>query len=137
MLLIGSALLGCRRYEDGPLLSFRSPEGRVENDWSAGLISRNNIDETRKYDLFEMTFDKDSNFDWTLKLETDTLESFWEGSWLFLGDKDRMRITYLDPLDTMEVEFILDVEILRLKNDEMWIRYLQEGDQFYIRLQPQ
>jgi len=136
IILLSGVLLSCRRYEDGPLFSIRSAEGRVENNWTAELISRNNIDETNRYDIYDMNFDKDFNFDWTLKLETDTVARFWEGNWIFLSNKERMRLTYLDPTDTTETKFRLDVEILRLKNDEMWIRYLQEGDQFYIRLEP-
>jgi len=134
--VVGGTLLACSRYEDGPLISFRSPEKRLENTWNAELVSRNNIDETNRYDLYQMQFGSSNQFNWMFQLEADTTEQIWEGEWAFLGNEDRLRLSFMDPTDTLDNQFILDAEILRLKKDELWIRYLQEGDQFYIRMKP-
>jgi hypothetical protein len=73
LLIIASITIGCK-YDDGPLISFRTPFGRLYGVWEVEHFEINNVDHTQEYrDNFNcdfhfryysynrLTFDKDQN----------------------------------------------------------------------------
>jgi hypothetical protein len=44
ILLSIAFLYGCKRYPDGPLISFRSVEGRLEGNWQIAGFTSNGVD---------------------------------------------------------------------------------------------
>lgn len=135
--LVGCMMASCKRYEDGPLISFRPAESRVENDWSASLVSRNEITETQFYCRFDINFGEDKGFDWTvLEANTDDTETeVYQGTWVLI-DKQQIRMEFnpgSSPSDNVET---LLMDISRLKEKEMWVSYILEGDRFFLHLEP-
>ena len=126
----------CRRsYEDGPTISFHSREERVLNTWKAKQVLRNDYDDTHLYSHFEMTFEKGGatvgggNYSWTIQYATDTTTppptttSLW-----FLTSKDRQI-----KLNTSDPNKVLYMDIVRLYQTEMWVKYQIENDYYFVK----
>lgn len=47
---------GCKKYEEGPLLSFRSPENRIEGRWDIDKLLINEADSTGILDCLTISF---------------------------------------------------------------------------------
>lgn len=132
-------MYSCRKYEDGPVFSLRSKKSRVVNDWQAALISRNDFDILSEVDTFSLSFTDSGNFSWTLKMNTDTASIEIEGNWEFAKVKEAIRLEYesFDSVLLVPGERLLFMDIRRLKEDEMWVEYLWEGDEYFVQLFPQ
>ena len=127
----------CKRYPDGPLLSIRSKKARVVNVWSAQLISINDRDLTKEYATYTIDFREDNSFLWESSLLSDTTEvTTMEGTWDFGGLKQELVLTMENTNGAFDTR-LLYIELLRLKEKELWIRFLsREGDRTYLRLEP-
>lgn len=130
-------MASCKRYEDGPLISFRPAESRVENDWSASLVSRNEITETQFYCRFDIVLGEDKGFDWTVLRANvaDTETEIYQGTWSLI-DKQQIRMEFNEgstPAPNIEI-LLMDID--RLKEKEMWVNYILEGDRFFLHLEP-
>ncbi len=127
----------CKRaYEDGPSISFVSREARVINNWHATKILRNDYNADSLFDKFEMNFEKGGttpeggNFKWTTRLKGDTTNLVSEGKWKFATKERQIRI------EVNGSPNLLYMDITRLKNQEMWIKYQIENDYFTIYMNP-
>ena len=129
----------CRRaYEDGPAISFKSREERVVNTWTAQQVLRNDYDDTPLYSHFDMTFEKGgatvdgANYSWTIQYATDTTSpapmttSLW-----FLTSKDRQI-----KLNTPDPTKVLYMDIDKLYEKEMWVKYQIENDYYVVKFIP-
>ncbi|WNJ21490.1 hypothetical protein [Pontibacter sp. G13] len=130
-LITGFAMNGCQKYEEGPLISFRSKTQRVTNNWVATEIYRNDLDETLKYDLFSMVFTSGGEFTWTIQ-PSGGLPVSITADWELARLDQEIKLT-LDEDNALERE-LLYLEIKRLTEDEMLIRYLIEGDYYDLVL---
>ena len=135
--IMSLSILSCKRYEDGPLISFRSAESRVENDWAASLVSRNEVRETQFFCRYELSLGEDKAFDWTL-LAANAPESetqLYQGTWNLI-DKQQIRLEFTsEETPTPDTENVL-MDITRLRDKEMWVNFLINGDRFFLHLEP-
>ncbi|MEM6633343.1 MAG: hypothetical protein AAF694_26965 [Bacteroidota bacterium] len=136
-ILLSFCFISCKRYDDGPLFSFRSAEARVENDWAASLVSRNEIQETQFYCRYELSLGEDKAFDWTV-LTANTPEDqtqIFQGTWNLI-DKQQIRLEFTsEETPTPDTENVL-MEITRLKEKDMRVNFLINGDRFFLHLEP-
>ena len=113
------------KYEDGPGISLRSKTARVAGEWI--------IEKTIDSDGDETTFTADESP--VYKFEKD---GTMEASWTFLGTTSTTKYTW-ELTDSKKKISLTDVddgevtsdEILRLTNDEMWIKD-SDGDKIYF-----
>ncbi len=127
-LILGS----CKKYEEGPALSFRSRYNRVVNDWDVKYAFRNNDDFTALYTDWTVNFTEDTRFvisDLDDRDSTVTQEGFWS----LESDDEILRLIFTDPpVNPDRVEY----EILRLKEDELWFREVTDSVTWEWRLIP-
>jgi hypothetical protein len=116
-----SLLVGCKRYEDGPVLSFKSRTERVKNNWQANVFSRNDLNELDQYDYINVTI-TDNQFLIEAKPKDDTLILSFDAAWE-LASLDRQIKTSFTSSVTGE-DALLYFDIFRLKEDEMWLEYV-------------
>lgn len=124
----------CRKYADGPTISFRSKEERIANNWAATFVFRNNIDETARYESFNFTFIKSGAFTWTVKPAGATEPVILTGTWELASVKEQIKLTYFDAASA-EVR-LLYMDILKLYEDEIWLGFISEGDQYDLKMFP-
>ncbi|MEM6263442.1 MAG: hypothetical protein AAGI38_13095 [Bacteroidota bacterium] len=134
LMVLSGLTIGCRKYEDGPTISFRSRSERVMNNWQAVLISRNDIEETQRYDYMHLFFRDNNTFEWKFKERDSVNEEIFLSSWELATNDLQIKLTYLD--ETTGQERLLYFDVLRLKEDELWLDYVRDGDYHSIRLAP-
>lgn len=121
-----SAFMSCSKYEEGPKISLRSKEARVENTWKVEKYYKNGEDKTADFFADKInyieTFTEDNK--WSLsytdgddsELETDS------GTWDF-DKEDKTLIDRNAGGSTWE-----ELTILKLKNKEFWFWYMDGSD---------
>lgn len=126
----------CQTYEDGPALSLRSKKERVSNKWRPAIVSRNDLDETDEYGQYTLDFDEAGAFHWLRqKVDGDTTDI--QGTWSLSSANRQIKLSYLVAKDTINFkERLLYMDIQRLKEDEMWLNFFDDGDYHSLRLIP-
>ncbi len=136
LLLVGT---GCKKYENGPMISFHSKKGRVVNNWKVITYKINGQDES--LDGEEILFD--FNEDYTGKLtdkvpdedgDVDVYEDTFK--WNFNGDKTKLILTYNDG-DTYDSGDKEEYTILELRESSMQLRLIDGNDREDYYLIPQ
>ncbi|HTF80072.1 MAG TPA: hypothetical protein VL947_00050 [Cytophagales bacterium] len=106
MLTLGTA---CRKYEEGPLVSFRSRTSRVVNDWTVKSVYINaKLEAAHTAIGTQYTFTKDGRF----SVNTDST-----GSWRFLSNDEILYLEYDDKVTKKKYT------IKKLKEDALWVYY--------------
>ncbi len=110
-------ITACGKYEEGPKLSLRSKKARVANTWKIAGGTVSITDSTGN----TTSSDVEPDEDYSITIEKD---GTWKdsdddsGTWEFSDDKEKLKMTYEE--DGVSTTF--ESEILKLKNDEMWLK---------------
>ena len=121
-------LSSCNKYDDGPAFSLQSKKARVANTWVIAQAYNDGEDVTDSYDEYTLITSKDGNAElkavysfgnFTFNYETD-------GTWKF-EDSEKTLV-----LDFEDNDADRSYQILRLKDDEMWLR--EEGGEDELHL---
>ena len=126
--------VGCKKYEEGPLISFKSKESRVINTWKAKYVFRDDEDVTAWFDQWEWMTDlkEDGRMEVSTKIDEDSV-FVQHGFWDLENDKVEIRFIYTDPPVTPDRK---NVEILKLLDDELWFRDVTDTAVWVYRLIP-
>lgn len=122
-LLVLAALFilpACKKYEDGPGISFRTKKGRLVGEWQLDEIEIDGADYTSDINTWDLDFDKEGDFSMTFQaigFESDS----YDGEWDFSNDKEELEIKY-DDGDKIEAD------IKRLTNKELWFEFTESYD---------
>jgi hypothetical protein len=110
--VLAAGFNSCKKYEDGPMLSFRSKKARLVNVWVIEKVMSDGVDVTSNYpEDYTLEFKDDETF----LLTTNNLE--FDGSWKFSDDKTNVLLT---PTKTgIEEKYF----IKKLKNKEFTYDY--------------
>ena len=102
----------CKKYEEGPLLSFRTKRERAINIWSfASVTDLTGNDLTSNYSNWLFSIDEGNNLlvQWYLSgVKIDTY-----GTWVFNQDKSSIELDYTNSV--LESQFSKSLRIIRLK----------------------
>lgn len=149
LLSASSIILSCSRYDEGPFVSLRSPENRVEGLWEIKNISIDDIDYSSVYLADTMT----KKFSVTRRdedifisiVEQDRSNPQWSYS-LLTFSQDHKSVVFGFPViaayeifteDFFELVPAVNVEnewdILRLTNKDWWIRCNYQGVVYRIQ----
>lgn len=111
---------GCKKYVEGPALSFKSKLERVSNHWKLSQLIVNGKDETANFTEFEALFLDSGTFELylgALKIQ--------EGSWEFSAKKESI---IMSGKDILNQPFSYEWEIIRLKEKELWTKEDEGGN---------
>lgn len=116
------------KYEEGPALSLRTKTARLTGTWKVEKwVSSNGTESTPdSNDNSTWTLDKDNNV--TIKTEIFGQTATIDGTWDWINSKEGIRVTLDFGSFGSDTE---DYTILRLKNDELWIKD-KDGDQTHL-----
>lgn len=107
-------LIASCNYEDGPVISFRTPKTRVVNKWEYHEVTKNGLDVTVQYTNAYADFKKNGNVIFYF-----SPDSINYGSWELSDD---MKMIYIDVTDQNGYDtWWEDYNITKLKDNEMWI----------------
>jgi hypothetical protein len=110
---------GCKKYDEGPALSFRSRAERVANTWRVAKYLEGGVDMTNDQSQYP-------NGDWTFEKKGDLTVSSTvigimvtaSGTWDFTDSVNKISYTFTGGGTTTTGE----ARILMLKEKEMWLR---------------
>lgn len=146
--LLISLLGSCKKYEEGPWLSLRSKETRMNGEWDITKFLINNIDSSHyftKYDYSKVIFNRDnlSDFFWaSYDNQSNPKEPILlYGKWNWKNDKEGITISInsskgsiIPPFSLLELDQECYWEIKRLTNSEFYLETNCDGDLFRLEL---
>jgi hypothetical protein len=112
----GLTLSNCQKYEDGPVISFRSRAERVANTWKVDNYKINGTDFTSVVSGYTETFTKggDYSFDWGILNGA--------GTWKFQSKDAEIALTGTNNQNDRTLV------ILKLEEKEFWYYYMDGTD---------
>ena len=121
-LVIGIAAMmlttGCKKYEDGPAVSFRSKKARIANTWRVDKALNGSEDVTSDFDQYELQMLTNGNATLSALYHLGDLSFEFQtnGTWSLENNNEDLRLDFEN--DAADETY----EILRLKEDELWLR---------------
>lgn len=109
VLVLFSLLQSCKKYPEGPILSLRSREARLEGNWSCEKVLVNNQESTPFYSKYSYGYGSDNSYTENNGFNTLT------GTWALTSDDDSVIVK----INTNQV--LHRFKILRLKNKSFWL----------------
>ena len=133
-LILGLSLIAtmtfasCKKYDEGPIISLRSKKERVANTWQIEAAYNDGEEVTEEYEEYTVKFTKDGDAelaalyswgDFSFEYETN-------GTWSFMNNAEELEVDYEND-DADEV-----YQILKLEEDELWLRVKGEEDEIHL-----
>ena len=120
---------GCKKYEDGPLISIIPKNERVANTWVIDRAMADNQDVTADYNQYQLylTRDGDAELTASYKVFGVTYTTDTDGTWEFTNNKDNIKFDYED--DGQDKEY----QILKLTEKEFLLREVGAELELHLR----
>ena len=137
--LIAIVMVGCKKYEDGPLISLKSKTKRLTGTtWILDKYLRNGSDETSSVLIsnYKEQYKEDGSL---VRSYNDTKgDPFSEtGNWAFDENKEVVDVNNVSSVDWSNQNSTLStssITILRLKTKEFWYKFENGGDTHEFQL---
>ena len=113
VLLIGFSYQSCKKYENGPLISFISKTERLTGYWESDVIYIDNEEWEIQSGAVFYEINKDGTYH----------KVFESGTWTFDEDKEKL-------IFTSNIGDVTTMEILRLTKKELWLQD-EQSDKIY------
>lgn len=113
---------GCKKYEDGPLLSLHSRAERVANTWRIDNYKINGNDYTSLLAGYTESYSKDGNYSYSWGNNAGT------GTWTFQNKDEEVRI--IGNSNQSNVTLF----ILKLQEKEFWYYYMDGNDRHELHM---
>jgi hypothetical protein len=117
-------VFSCSKYEDGPAISLRTKKHRLVNSWAVKQVLVNGNDSTTAFLTtfanFILRIDKPGSYQMKYSYNAAILTTE-DGTWVFKNDKEYLVFdpsNFIDPYER---------KILRLKEKELWLYYLDNS----------
>jgi hypothetical protein len=107
---------GCKKFEDGPLLSLRTKKSRISGNWKIGSATYNGNDQTELYQGIISEWEIKSSGSYSIKSISGASDN---GTWEFGEDKDDVYFKSDSPANPEQ-----SFRILRLKHKDVWLRQI-------------
>ena len=122
-----AGVVSCKKYEDGPLISFRSKKARLVNNWVIDKVYNKGVDVTAQY---PKDSELDINDDQTYSVVSNGVTA--TGKWAFSDDKTQLYMTWDNSgmTDTLTITRLKNKEFNYKKNE------LKEVIEFYMVQKP-
>lgn len=129
---IATLLTHCKKYEEGPALSFRSKEARLANNWDVKVALEDGVDKTYWFRNWTIDITEDGRFATTDLDDRDSTVSA-SGFWWLTNEKEDLLLVYNDPpVDPDRFTY----QIRNLRDDELWIQMKGDSSTWEYRLIP-
>lgn len=107
--------IGCKKYEEGPGLTFKTAKGRITNEWKYTNTVYNGQTPTNGYQQYGMSTYPGDNID--IKKDESYVAGSTSGKWSFSSDKESITLT---PNGSSSSD---TYKISKLTSKEMWLEY--------------
>jgi hypothetical protein len=121
-LFLVTSLESCKKYDDGPMISFRSRAERVANNWKVDSYNVNDNNQTSLLADYKESYTKEGNYSYTWGILAGT------GTWSF-QNKDKEILLLGSSNQEDHVLFIL-----KLEEESFWYYYMDGNDKHELHL---
>ncbi len=128
IVLIGLGIAGiqsCKKYPDGPMISFHSRAERVANTWKVDNYKLNGTDYTSLMTAYSETYSKSGAYSYAFNSVTGS------GSWEFKNKDTEILLTGTSNQSTYTLV------IQKLEEKEFWYYYMDGTDKKEFHMIPQ
>ena len=107
----------CKKYDEGPRLSWYSKKTRISGSWIYWKVTYNDIDSTKNFLQSTIIFDKNGTFVYVNQEEEEAIYAI-PGQWELIENKEKLRLA----IDTSFYPFYEgDWTIKRLNYYDFWM----------------
>jgi len=136
--LVVASIPACKKYEDGPGLSFRSKTKRLVNNWKLDKYLWNGSDKTSSLLITNYTEEYTEDGTYSRSYNDDDGDPFSDtGNWEFDDEKDNILIKGVSSIELTDENSTVTntkVTILKLKKKELWYHFENGGDDHEFHL---
>jgi hypothetical protein len=115
----------CKKYPDGPLISFHSRTERVANTWKIDNYKKNGTDYTSLLSDYTETYTKNGNYSYSFGMLSGA------GLWAFQNNDKEIKLTGTTNQDSHTMV------ILKLEEKQFWYYYMDGTDKKEFHMIPQ
>lgn len=137
LIVVIAITISCNKYENGPVISFRTKTGRLSNEWVVDSSFLNGKVKTDSLPKFEIIFEKGGEVTRKAYINSPNgLDSITKtGIWEFDSDAENVLILYADNFGINESHIW---RILKLTNDEFWFEEVDSLNlvKYYLKEKP-
>ena len=128
LVITAMMMTSCGKYEEGPGFSLRTKTARLTGEWKLVEITENGT--AMDISDMEATYEFERGGDMKVSTKWMGMTFSFEGEWRFDDSKENLEIRIKEDAD--EWSEWEKVEILRLTNDELWLRdeYKEDGETY-------
>jgi hypothetical protein len=114
-------------YEEGPDISFRSKIKRISNTWKIEQAFKDDEDISNNYNYWKVTLTPEGYFFFFFSLDNSSFNINFTGTWELSDDKKIIEVFIQDGLNNTTIQHY---EIIRLKENEMWLIRQEDGEEW-------
>jgi hypothetical protein len=112
----------CKKFEDGPLLSVRTKDARLSNDWILNQVLKDGVDYTSSYlntsEYCSLILTENGTYNWYIKRDS-TIVDVVTGGYTFGKKESNLNLA---TLFSSPERFYEGYTITRLTNKELWLK---------------
>lgn len=128
ILLIFSLIsIKCGMYEEGPDISFRTKIERISNTWKIEQAFKDGEDISNNFNYWKVTLTPEGYFFYFFSLDNSSFNINFTGNWELSDDKKIIKVLIQDGLNSTTIQHY---EIIRLKENEMWLIRQEDGEEW-------
>lgn len=102
----------------------------------ATLVSRNEIEETAEYAVFNVQFSENGRMNWRTQTFAAPVLVEVGATWELANLDEEIKVTFDQPDPVSGETRLLYLKIQRLTQSELWFDYQVSGDRWRVRLRP-
>ena len=122
----------CKKYEDGPWISFETKTERATGNFQFELVRENGIDITEEYANQSVRMGGDGSLYWTLGYYPNSWETYGiEGEWRFKNNKMQIEMHFTINVEE-EFKYIWDIK--RLADKDIKLERYEEDKKIEWRM---
>jgi len=116
--IIATMAVGCKKYDDGPVVSLVPKANRLDNTWEVDKAYDEGKEVTGSYNQYTLKLTKDGGASLTAKYSYGPFiyEGTTNGTWVFKNSKEDIMLDFED--NDADATY----EILRLTSNELWLK---------------
>jgi len=127
LLIFSWISIRCGMYDEGPDISFRSKIERISNTWKIEQAFKDGEDISNNYNYWKVTLTPEGYFFFFFSLDNSSFNINFTGTWELSEDKKQIEVFIQDGLNNTTIQHY---EIIRLKENEMWLIRQEDGEEW-------
>jgi hypothetical protein len=131
--ILATTFTSCKKYAEGPNISFRSAKQRATNTWKIESININGLEVVNQplYNSQKQFWLSDGTYNQTYIDPNTGVGTRKDGTWELIDNNNKVVVT-LNNTVTLKPETAVTYTILKLYNNCMWLRSADNSEEIHL-----